>query len=546
MTIQRWCLTLWIGCAVFAQERSRTGISGTVRDLSTGLPLSHARVSLTPGRHIVLVPFQEPGHVVETMTDGTYHLDVTTPGPYMLYATAPGYSPGPNVPRLVTLRTGVLSGDVDMIAASSIKGQILDGETHVPVSGILVQPVAIRYELGKPVPWPVAAPASTDKKGSFQFESLKPGQYYLEMAADKAAELATVASHRDSSKKSMLGPAYGRQTWPASTNAWEIVPLVILPGVPLDLGAVPMSRRQLYRISGELRRDSCEAGRTYAVALIRQAGTAFNRIAQATIRCGEYLTITNVAPGDYQLSIAPSGSDHSVRKYLWQTLSVFDKDLDEDLRLQPAMQITGVLRLPDSFPAESRRRLSVHIQPLEGVGLGEPQPVVTEDGRFVLTLFGLRRQSIEVAGLSAPYVVAGIFYGGGTVRDGVLMPNVSLLSQDLSVLISTKSGRLQGTVKERGESISGARVIAIPWPTRLKNDFPVFVSAVTGEDGTFALEGMPAEPYRILAVVEEAWKTTLQRPGVLSSMVAGGAESTVTEGQPVTVQLELKRVYVPQ
>ncbi len=375
-------------------------------------------------------------------------------------------------------------------------------------------PVAIRYELGKPVPWPVAAPATTDKKGSFQFESLKPGQCYLEMVADRTAEFATVASHRDSSKKSLPDPAYGRQTWPVSTNTWEIVPLVILPEAPLDLGAVPMSRRQLYRISGELRRDSCEAGRTYAVALMRQAGTAFNRIAQATVRCGGYVTITNVTPGDYQLSIAPSGPDHPVRKYLWQTVSVFDKDLDEDLRVQPAMQITGVLRLPDNFPAESRRRLSIRIQPLEGVGLGEPRPVLTEDGRFVVSLFGLRRQSIEVAGLSAPYVVADIRYGGGKVQDGVLMPNTSLLSQDLSVHISAKTARLQGTVKERGEPISGARVIAIPWPTRLKNDFPVFVSAVTGEDGTFALEGMPAEPYRMLAVVEEAWKTAAGKRAV--------------------------------
>ena len=518
--------------AALTKTAIRLGVAGTVRDSVTGLPVAHAMVSLTPGNNIITKPFTLPDAHIETGADGRFELKVPTPGPYALYATAENYVLRDESPRFLSIH-GWTSEDVLLTPMGEIEGRIIDRDSGEPVPGADVRASAVEFKSGQLTVARAGSSARTAADGEFRIVDLRPGRYFLEFSWGDAEEVAEVvpASDDEDGNAEPERLVYRHQWWPGVGTLGYSLALRLDAGFRLNLSTIAVSKDPVYEFRGTLKADACDPSDKYAVYVTRQFGPSFSSFKGPVIGCGGSFAVRNLAPGDYQLSARPPTGSTSASRIAWLNFTISDRSLRKEVWAIPPIEISGRLKLPDGFPAGLIAGLQLYVQPVLGVGLGEPRPTLAADCAIKFTLFSSRAVRLWLEGLPAPFYVAEWRYGGVPFADGVLEPASSRSDQNIEVEVSAKSGGLKGIVKEHGDPVPRAWVVAVPWPKRSIGGFPVAYTTTSGDDGRFRFEVLRPESYRVLAVPKETWDTVLQQSDALSALAADADATTVSPSQ---------------
>ncbi len=416
------------------------------------------------------------------------------------------------------------------------------------IKGIKVKLMLVTYTLGRRTLGLVLPPveATTDAKGDYRLDKLPPGNYILELDSPeteaKVAEAEAKVLEPEPDDPPARKSAYRQEWWPSGSRLELSQTISLSAGVQLTLPDIRISKEPLFRISGLVNSGNCAGGDPYDVFLTRQYGTMYITDAQAPVRCGSAFTITNLAPGDYQIS-ARLHSSHSGGPVAWEAATVIDRDVRRDLSAGLPLMIPGTMTFPDSFKA-GKLPLFLGAEPLWGVGLGSPQsfPIARADNSFVVILPSSRPVQLKLTGLEAPYYISDLLYSGSSAPDGVFTPQPYAAGQSLKIIVSDDSGGVQGTVSDGDAVVPEATVVIVPWPLRRPSDFPVHFLTTTDQSGAFKLAGLPPGTYRMLSVSSAAWETQLQKPGVVDSLAADCQSVSIGSGMTASVSLDLKHV----
>ncbi len=381
---------------------------------------------MVPGPAFRYSPDQPGAVTAQTGVDGTFRFAVVKPGSFWLYATAEGYVPGSQLPRSLSLRKSA-SIQIELVKAPSIEGRIVDEDTRQAIKGIKVKPMPVTYTLGRRTLGLVLplVEATTDANGNFRLDKLPPGSYTLDLvspeAEAKVAEAEPKVLEPEHDDEPARTSAYRQQWWPSGSRLDLSRTISLSAGVQLTLPDIRISKEPLFRISGLVNSGTCADGDLYDVFLTRQYGTMYITDTHAAVRCGSAFTITNLAPGDYQVS---AGLHQSGGPVAWEAVTVIDRDVRRDLFLALPLIISGIVSFPDSFKA-GKLPLALRAEPLWGIGLGSPPvfPIAPSDNSFAVILPSTRPVQLKLPGLDPPYYVSDFLYSGNSVPDGVLTPH---------------------------------------------------------------------------------------------------------------------------
>ncbi len=456
-----------------------SAITGVVLDAATGTPIALARVCA----HLAVAtrPQGDASAVACTDSSGTYTLAVR-PGTYYVEARAQGYAvqwyEGAAERReatpVVVVEDQHTSGiDFRLEKLGAIAGKVTDEGTGTPIAGAAVT----AYREG-----PGAEPSSvrTDAQGSFVIGGLPPGNYLVRAAAAEYLpewyqEAATV---RDASLVAVAG---GDTT-----------------------GAIDFTLSRGGSISGTV--QSQLTGQPLGGARVEVWSTAgpWSRSA-FTAEDGTY-SITGLASGSYLVQAAAKGHvplyyDGVLRRSEATPVVVTAPEVTAGIDfLLPA-------RLPDGATIEGRIVDEQTGEPLRGVRVfasplipGEVRSDHTDStGSYLLS--GLR-PGIYIVWAFKPGYLAELYNDAHSWSDATRLTvhaGEQITGIDFALTPQPRgpfavAGRI---VAKGGQPVLGALIVAV------QGDVLV-ASAMSGEDGQFALDELPSGDYTLQASVVPA------------------------------------------
>lgn len=466
-------------------------IHGRVVTADNGGPLVRARIALlsasAPGRPLM---------TTSTNAQGQYQLRDVPPGSYFVSASRAGYIEqqyGQRRARERGLSVEVKTGqtitriDVALVRGGVIAGRVVD-ETGEPYPSLTVTAWQTRYQEGRRVRFPSAVD-QTDDQGAYRISGLQPGSYFV-----SAASSETWRNNRGES----LG--YAATYYPgAAVEAAQ--PIVLAPGQQrLDI-EIALAAARTARLRGRVVRETGEPASGVAVSV-------------ATVIPGTGLTIANAAPvsantsadGSFELSGIPPGH-YAVRSNAGGDSASVDVDVSTDidnllLVARSGSTVTGVVVTdtgdPPPFTA-SGARLSLSAS--TGTVLPTVRvPAINSDWTFTLRNVG-GPFLFRLSGFPPEWMLDAVRLNDEDITDAPLdVPTGGKQIVGLRLVITREGATLAGTVTARGEANSDATVVAFSEDERHWRFGSRFIRAARPTvDGTYAIAGMPAGDYFVVA-----------------------------------------------
>jgi len=512
-------------------------IAGTIVNALNGAPIGKARVSIfdTSNRaNSAWTITSENGHFeFPQLKAGKFSLQGAKRGfisaaydQHEQYSTAIVTGAGLDTESLVLRLT----------PRALLAGQILD-ESGDPVRHARITLYQENHAGGLNRIMPVGT-ALTDDRGSYEFPSLAPGNYFVSVAANPWYAVHPVSSSADGTANPppgvapSLDVAYPTTYYNGATEADGATAIPVRGGdrlqIDVHLSPVP-ALHFIFRVSDD------------------QHGFSMPVLRKRVFDSEEHVQpegMQMVAPGVYELKGVPAGK-YIVRRREPKTSQLLQptemdlarngQELDEPIS-EPAGTAKLSVKLPrgDPFPKQfsialqdSRQRV-VAVRPVDSAG----------EVRFEELPAG--KYAILVSSPTKPYSVVrtssqGVETSGHELN---VTPGASL---DLTVFLAGGVVTLEGFAKRGEKPMAGVMVILVPKDPELHQE--MFRRDQSDLDGSFVLRGVIPGAYTIVAV-EDAWGSAWLQPSVLLRYVEHGQNVTIgelTEGSmhlpdPVEVQ----------
>jgi hypothetical protein len=505
-------------------------IEGTVLDGATGAPVGGATVVLRDAKS------RAPLDRVVTGAPGTFELSVPRPGDYAVEASAPGFAETAFTGTAQSLRftdPQFKSGASDMVLSIVIRlpqsggltGRIRDAESREPMSQITVRALRSLWLRGKRQLREEGI-AFTDSRGDFHLASLPTGDYVVEIGDNTDPQ---GKDEHSSSKR------YPQTFWPDSDPeniAWVHVPV----GVETGTGTIDYAKAEPGRVQVQL--SACRPGGGTAVTLYQQVGGAMVRRESVVSSCqGKSLLIPVDSPGTYQLSVLLHSGE------LPSMLTTADFKVIEGGNLNIELQPPAVSEIRGSVICECE---ATFVPGPNRTSLGFHPPARTSliaafdfngDGVFEGRTVWSGSAQMEFLNLPPSLYVKRILLNGAETGEFVTVAPGLPMSIDIT-LSDTPAG-LSGTVVRDGKTAPHDHVIVVPWPIRLVDGYPDFVSAQAGGNGEFVFPKLAPGTYKVVSVGPAEWSRK-DEPGVVESWIFGIDDTTLGEKESRAVRLESK------
>lgn len=507
-------------------------VRGRIIDVA-GRPVADATVQLR-GRNVF--------RTMQSERDGGYSFTGLPAGNVNVIASKPrhtalgraGRSPQTPLANLAPSAGEALSG-VDLVLSpwSTLTGRVVD-EYGAPVQRARVQLLTVRYERGRrQLVGAGAFVRLTDDLGVYRLWDIVPGRYLVSATVGEvlSAEL----------------PGYGRSYYPGTADPSGALPVVIGPSLEvsgIDIALVP---QPTYRIYGRMFDSSGRPTNNGSLTLapsVRSASPLGVAIGAKSEPDGSF-EFANVTPGLYVIQ-ASGGQTSAAREGEAAVLAVAVTNQDVSgiaLRRSRGAKIIG-------------RVTTLGITP--GNFAGIDVTTIPSDADFDLpnsrsVAFVDREHTFELSGILGPrrIVVRGV-PGGWTVDrieiDGRDITDVPLnFRQDavahVDVVLTNRTSVLQGRVNDRNARAL-ARQPLVVFTTDRSRWFAgsrYLLPAITGVDGAYRVEGLPAGTYYVAPRVgemagDDAWSD----PVYLESLIPLALTVSLSDGQTSTANLRLE------
>ncbi|HUL72502.1 MAG TPA: carboxypeptidase-like regulatory domain-containing protein [Vicinamibacterales bacterium] len=520
-----------------ATPTGTASISGrlTITENGQTVPVRRARVTLESS----VLP--RPPRV-DTDTDGRFQFTNLPAGTYRVIAEKAGFVPRVSDPRRaferpapIDLNDGqAVQLDIPMQRGAAIDGAVVT-DTGDPAINIVVTAERYSYDASGRHLTPVRQ-ARTDDRGHFRVHTLPPGEYFVEAGPDPLDLLNGPPT------PGQPPPVLAHTFYPGTPRVGEARTISLAVGQNVSDMDVRLTRVAVVSVKGHANLSSGAPAKDVYFRFQRVGGPVGEVRGWSLPESSEF-DFPAVPPGDYWVMAVARPSPGAALEYAAVRLTVVGQNIS-DLVVTTAKgaSIAGRVDVDGgAAPLPADLRVVAYETDYSLPALPGP-PAPTTDGRVdpsgtfaFSSLFGPRLLRLD--GLPATWAIKSIALDDRDISETATDFQPGGSPRAVHIVITPRTAVVRGAAQDDGgRPVGHARVVLFSTDERQWQPRSRTVRAVeTGPDGQFAIEGVLAGDYAIVAVPyleEESWTdaTVLRGLRALATTVAltDGASTTVT------------------
>jgi sarcosine oxidase gamma subunit len=510
-----------------------TTISGTVRDASTGAPITEASVTLTGS-----------SSQLRAMVDseGRYTLSGVQPGYYSISASV-GFGPYHYQDKTVTVSAGQSRIPVDfkLQAQGQISGKVLD-ENKEPVPGVQVVLVAREYRSGA-LRYVFASPGRTNDQGEYTVTRVAPGRAYLLLAQKYESKLDAVSNAP--AKAELRKRATASTYYPDSATREGAEAITLRPGELREGVDFRLRRTPSYCLEGVLEGPGGPAALGFTVEdQTAGSGASGNGALYRSSPGGKTgpdgkIRLCDLYPGEFKITVSSDTSFGTV------TVAITDRDVANlHIPATPRVAVPGEVLLDGPAPEKpTDARLTFSLRPTTRPPSRDEVlsvSAVSIPGEFAFPSLSIDDYDLlMVRGVPSGWYIKDITYGGRSILNRLFHPGSAIGNAALRVTVARDGGFVRATVADKdGKPVPDCYVILMPEHWASEADLAArIVSGWAGKDGVYASPTLA--PGKYLALVSETGNdNTPESIARFASLRLKAKEVDVAPGRTVEVRLE--------
>jgi hypothetical protein len=441
----------------------------------------------------------------------------------------------------------VLNRAITLARGGVIRGRLVD-EFGEPISGAEMRVERYVYGPGgrqlnqfsqSPGTW------STDDRGEYRVFGLPGGEYLVNARTRQFGAPVTMGRTGERDRAEGLVPTYS----PGTIHVAEAQTVRVLPGREVVVDLTGISGR-LLRVSGTVTSVTGRPQTGLSVFLGVQTSNSSGEINGGGIAADGSFSIGNVPPGDYMLRVHRLGGGSPGSEFASMPISISTEDVT-GLRLisRPGAMIGGRIEWDGSSarPTEpmrvSTRSADWSPGPLSGEStityVDLESGTVREDDTFEL---GGIVGNILFSASAASWSLKSVSVGGKDVTntgvDAASLDGGRRVVITMTDQITSVSGAVQDT---RQRPVVDYVVVLLPQRPIAGMAATRFVRLLRpDQNGTFRLRGLAAGDY-VAGALEMLESGREWDPAIQTKIRSDGQRFTLTDGQTLTLNLELMR-----
>jgi protocatechuate 3,4-dioxygenase beta subunit len=511
------------------QEKSQAGqlfaIAGTVVNAMTGAPLSQARISIAETKDRAKVTS------MITSENGHFEFLQLRPGKYSLQGAKRGFLSSA-YEQHEQFSTAIVTGPefstenlvLRLTPMALISGQVFD-EFGDPVRSAQV---ALYFENhnGGITRITRLLNSSTDDRGFFDFNLLRPGNYFISVTARPWYAIHPVTApeasgHRASQVSPALDVVYPTTYYHGASEADRATPIEVKGGDRLQFEMHLNPTPALHLI---LRVPLDEQGQQTSFNMPMLQKRVFD-----SVQFVQTEGMQPVAPGVYEVSGVPPGryTVRATNSNSGQMEVSTDIDLARDgqelsnSRGEPLGSLKVTVKMPGQETLPKQYFIGLQDSRLRLVAFKQGDP----SGQLSFENLVPGKYAIRFGTQTKPYsVVRTSSLAGDTPgHDVMVAPGAAL---DLTAVLSVGVVNIEGVVHKKDKPVAGIMVALVPKDPQA--NIELFRRDQSDFDGTFLLQGVIPGSYTIVAV-EDAWGLDWLQPNVLARYLQHGQNLTIGE-----------------
>jgi protocatechuate 3,4-dioxygenase beta subunit len=508
-----------------SSSRRTFKIAGTVVNAMTGAPLSQARISIADTK--------DRAKVASMITSESGHFEFLQlqPGKYSLQGAKRGFLSAA-YEQHEQFSTAIVTGPefstenlvLRLTPMAIISGHVFD-EFGDPVRNAQV---ALYFENHNGGITRIARlfNSTTDDRGFFDFNLLRPGNYFISVTAKPWYAIHPVtapeaAGHRASQVSPALDVVYPTTYYNGPTEADRATSIEVKGGDRLQFEMHLNPTPALHLI---LRVPLNEDGQQTSFTMPILQKRVFD-----SVQFVQTEGMQPVAPGVYELSGVPPGR-YTVRAQnpnSGQMEVSTDIDLAHDgqelsnSRGEPLGSLKVTVKMPGQEPLPKQYFLGLQDSRLRLAAFKQGDP----SGQLSFENLVPGKYAIRFGTQTKPYSVVRTSSQAGDSpgHDVMVTPGAAM---DLTAILSAGVVNIEGVAHKKDKPVAGIMVALVPKDPVA--NIELFRRDQSDFDGTFLLQGVIPGSYTIVAV-EDAWGLDWLQPNVLARYVQHGQNLTIGE-----------------
>ncbi|MFY9745156.1 MAG: carboxypeptidase-like regulatory domain-containing protein [Acidobacteriaceae bacterium] len=508
-------------------------ISGAVVSATTGTPLDRAEVSLSTSG-------PRGSQLAESITteNGSFRFDHLQAGKYRLEASRRGYITA-GYQDHDGFFTGVVIGpnlNTDglrlQLLPTAIIGGVVTDDAGEPVGGAQVHLFRLDQYTGEGKIG-AAGQDTTDDTGTYEFDRLKAGTYYVGVSAApwyafhpaRKTDPSGNPLPDDQQPHSPLDVAYATTFYENATDSASASAIALNAGdrdeVDLSMHAVPAIHIQVnLRIAEQASNRGIVmptlAQEVFGEPQMQPGGVTWTSIRGESQQVGEF---GGIAPGHYLLrQFEPMGSSDGPRTAAVDLTT--NQVVDFAAASVSGVDVSGKVVMASG--AKLPNRTLVSLVPADP-GSSREFAVVDADGNFALHNVPPGRYDVQPSAAGAQLAIA-LMAANGADSEGshITVAGDPVL---LAATLASGSTTVTGFAQRDGKPLGGAMILLVPRDPNASRQLDR--RDQSNSDGSFSLAGVIPGSY-ILVAIEDGWTLEWERPEVIAPYLSRGVAVRVT------------------